>query len=86
VVPSFSAGPYALWMPRRANSDGSDLVPEQQAGLSNANQFMHDHLAALRAARPLAVTPGAANVTDVRLYRVGGEFLKSGVRVTGSAT
>ena len=86
IAPSFSGGPYALWMPRRANTDGSDLVNEQQAGVADSTQFLHDHLAALRAAKPLPVAPGAANATDVRLYRIGGEFLKSAVRVTGSAS
>jgi hypothetical protein len=83
--PTFSGTPYALWLPRRANTHGSDLVAERQTGISDAVQFTRDHLAPLRAARPLPVTRRPAGVTDVRLYRIGGELLKSGVRVTGAA-
>ncbi len=83
--PTMTGAPSGLWLPRRANTQGSDLVPEQETGISNAAQFMRDHLAPLRAARPLSVSPRPAGVTDVRLYRVGGELLKSGVRVIGAA-
>jgi hypothetical protein len=83
--PSFTAGPFALWMPRRANSSGSDIVAEQQAGFADAGQFMHDHLAPLRAAKPLSLAPRAATVTDVRFYRVGGSFLKSAVEVRNAS-
>jgi hypothetical protein len=83
--PTFAGAPYALWLPRRGNATGSDLASEQQAGVSDAAQFMRDHLAPLRAARPLSVSPRQNGVTDVRLIRVGGELLKSAVRIVGSA-
>jgi hypothetical protein len=83
--PTFMSAPYALWLPRRTNAHGSDLVGEQQAGISDAAQFLRDHLAPLRAAKPLSLTPRQAGVTDVRLYRVGGELLKSSVRIVGPA-
>jgi hypothetical protein len=83
VAPTFVGAPYALWLPRRANALGSDIVAEQQAGVVDPAQFMRDHLAPLRKAVPLSVTPRPAGVTDVRLYRVGAELTKTGVQVTG---
>jgi hypothetical protein len=80
---TFSGGPYALWLPRRTNTNGSDTVPEQQAGIADSVQFLRDHLAPVRAARPQSESARQVGVTDVRLYRVGGELLKSGVRVVG---
>jgi hypothetical protein len=82
--PTFTGAPYALWLPRRINTQGSDLVADQQAGIPDEAQFMRDHLAPLRAARPLSLMSRPTGVTDVRLYRVGGELLKSGVRVLGT--
>jgi len=81
--PTFSGAPYALWLPRRTNTLGSDIVPEQQAGVADPDQFMRDHLAPIRNAKPLSLAPRPAGVTDVRLYRVGTELTKSGVQVLG---
>jgi hypothetical protein len=85
TAPTFTSAPYALWLPRRSNAQGSDLVPEQQAGVNDPAQFMRDHLAPLRNAKPLSVARRPSGVTDVRLYRVGGELLKTGVRVRAAA-
>jgi len=82
--PSFSGSPYALWMPRRSTSSASEAMPERQSGFTDRNQFMREHLAPLRAAKPLPLIARPSGVTDVRLYRVGGELLKSAVRVVGS--
>jgi len=81
-APTFTGAPYALLLPRRANSSGSDLVSEQLSGVTNKREFIRQHLAPLRAAKPLSTARRASDVTDVRLYRVGGELLKSAVRVT----
>jgi hypothetical protein len=86
TAPSFAGPPYVLWQPRRGNTGGSDRIDEQQAGVSDTTQFMRDHLAPLRAAKPLSVARRPAGVTDVRLYRVGGDLLKAGVRVLGTGS
>src|SRR5260370_20014357 len=83
--PTFTAAPYALWLPRRTNTSGSDVASEQQAGVADNAQFIRDHLAPLRAAAPQSVSPRQTGVTDVRLYRVGGELLKSAVRIVAAA-
>ncbi|MDQ6675551.1 MAG: hypothetical protein M3069_33285 [Chloroflexota bacterium] len=85
MAPTFSAAPRALGLPRRTNTQGSDIVPEQQAGVADSAQFMRDYLAPIRNARPLSLAPRAAGVTDVRLYRVGAQLTKSGVQILGGA-
>jgi hypothetical protein len=85
TAPTFTGAPYALWLPRHNHGDGSaDLVPEQSAGVADESQFLRDHMAPLRAAKPLSLDPRPASVTDVRLYRVGAMLTKSGVRIVGS--
>ena len=44
---------------------------------------MRDHLAPMRGAKPLSLVPRPVGVTDVRMYRVGTELMKSGVQVAG---
>jgi hypothetical protein len=86
VVPTFTGAPYALWLPRRSNTLGSDIVPEQQSGVSDSAQFMRDHLAPMRNAKPLSLTLRPVGTTDVRLYRIGTDLTKSGVQVLGGAS
>jgi hypothetical protein len=81
--PIFTGQPYALWLPRHNNGGGADFVDEQEAGIADRKQFLRDHLAPLRAAIPLSLTDRPADVTYVRIYRVGGELLQTGVRVIG---
>lgn len=86
-LPTFTSAPYALWAPRHNDGKGGTaIIPEQSAGVADEAQFLRDHVAPLRSAVPLPVTARPADVTDVRLYRVGGQLLKSGVRVQGSVS
>jgi hypothetical protein len=85
--PTFASPPYALWAPRHNNGKGgTTIIPEQSAGVADDAQFMRDHIAPLRSAVPLALTGRTADVTNVRLYRIGGQLLKTGVRVQGSVS
>jgi hypothetical protein len=87
--PTFAGSPYAFWFGRHnTGTGGTDLSAcsaESSVGVSDPDQFMRDHLAPLRAAKPLSLSSRPANVTDVRLYRVGGELMRTGLRVQGSA-
>jgi hypothetical protein len=85
ITPTFTGAPFALWLPRRTNTLGSDIVPEQQAGVSDPAQFMRDHMAPLRNAQPLSSAERPTGVTDVVFYRVGTELTNSGVQVLGGA-
>ena len=79
VAPTFSAAPYAMLMPRRSNSLGSDIVPDQQAGISNSAQFIRDHLAPLRNAKPLALTACERDGrTPVSSWRRANEVRRAG--------
>lgn len=83
--PTFTAAPFALLLPRHNNgAGGTEARPEQVAGMSDLNQFMREHLAPLRAAKPESLDPRPSGVTDVRLYRVGAWQTRSGIRVTAS--
>jgi len=65
-----TSAPYAWWAARKTDGSGSVPAPEQAAGIDDPKQFLRDHLAPLRAAKPQpfgALSPG---VTNVRLYRV----------------
>jgi hypothetical protein len=81
--PTFSGPPYALWLPRHSNGGGSDVAPERQEGISEAGDFMREHLAPLRGAVPVALDTRSEDATNVRLYRVGVSFLHTGIRVSG---
>jgi hypothetical protein len=65
-----STAPYAWWEPRQTVGAGSRSAAEQAAGVADPQQYLRDHLAPLRAARPIPPTPAPADATDVRLYRV----------------
>jgi hypothetical protein len=83
--PNFTGGPYALWQPRlNDGKGGTHYVNEQMGGVDDPDQFFRDHLAPLRAAVPTPLTERDDSVTDVRLYRVGGELMQGGVRVRGA--
>jgi hypothetical protein len=83
AMPTFSGPPYAMWLPRQNQGGGTVLVPEQAAGVDDEAAFLRDHLATLRRAVPSALTTRPANVTDVHLYRVGGQLLRSGMQILG---
>src|SRR2546430_13145495 len=51
---------------------------------SDLAQFLRDHLASLRAAKPLSLAARPASITDVRLYNVGASLTRSGIRIVGS--
>jgi hypothetical protein len=85
--PRFSGPPYALWAPRHNNGKGgSNLASEQADGIVDKADYLRQHLAPLRNAVPAALTARPADVTDVRIYRVGGELMKTGVRVQGASS
>jgi hypothetical protein len=87
--PSFTRAPYAFLLGRHnTGQGGTDLAnsQEQVAGVGDLSQFIQQHLAPLRAARPIPLQPAADGVTHVRLYRVGASLVKSGIRVLGSAS
>jgi hypothetical protein len=77
------AAPCLLWLAQHVQPNNS--TPEQNNGVADANQFMRDHLAPLLGARPLPLSGRPPNVTQVHLYRVGGELLTSGIRVVGES-
>ncbi len=86
--PTFSGAPYAFLLGRHnTGQGGTDLnnAQEHTAGVTDVSQFIQQHLAPLRAARPAPVQSGPAGVTNVRLYRVGASLVTSGIRVLGSA-
>jgi hypothetical protein len=84
AMPSFAGAPYAMWMPRQNQGGGTVLVPEQSAGVDNESAFLRDHLSTLRQAVPVALTTRPADVTDIRMYRVGGQLLRSGMQIVGA--
>lgn len=85
--PSFTGAPFAFWAPRHNNGrGGTDYAAEQSAGIPDEQQYLIQHLVAARSSVPTRLTPRGSDVTDVRLYRVGGELLKDAVRVQGSAS
>ncbi len=81
VTPTCVA-PCLLWLPQHVQPN--DATPEQNNGVADPDQFLRDHLAPLLAARPRPIGGRAANVTQVHLYRVGGELLTSGISVVGA--
>ncbi|MDQ6673756.1 MAG: hypothetical protein M3069_23930, partial [Chloroflexota bacterium] len=80
VAPTCAA-PCLVWLPQHVQPNSA--TPEQNNGVADVNQFMRDHLAPLLAARPLPLGGRPADVTQVHLYRVGGELLTSGISVVG---
>jgi hypothetical protein len=86
AMPTFTAAPYAMWLPRQNNGGGTVPVEEQAAGIADPSQYLRDHLATLRQTAPVALETRPADVTDVRLYRVGGRRLRSGLRVAGGVS
>jgi hypothetical protein len=87
MPPTFLGGPYALWLPRRNTGTGATvIVPEQVAGVTAKGQFIRNHFAPLRNARPLSLAARTAGVTDVRIYNVGASLTRSGIRVVGGTT
>jgi hypothetical protein len=86
--PRFSGPPYAALLARHnTGQGGTDLVntQDQVGGVGDLSQFIQQHLAPLRAARPVSLQAASDGVTHVRLYRVGASLVKSGIRVLGSA-
>lgn len=75
------AAPCLIWLPQHVQPNLA--TPEQNNGVADVDQFMREHLAPLLSARPLPTDGRASDVTQVRLYRVGGELLSSGIRVVG---
>jgi hypothetical protein len=84
ALPTFMGTPYAMWLPRQNQGGGTVLVPEQASGVDDQAEYLRDHLSPLRQALPLPLTTRPAGVTDVRLYRVGGQLLTSGLQITGA--
>jgi hypothetical protein len=84
ALPTFTGGPYAMWLPRQNQGGGSVLVPEQSAGVDDQAQFLREHLGPLRSAVPTPLSARPPDVTDVRLSRVGGEMLRSGLQIRGT--
>jgi hypothetical protein len=80
-----SAAPYAWWLPRRIDGSGSKPVQEQSAGIADPKQFLLDHLAPLRAAKPRALNTAPAGATDVRLYRVFIDTASIALRIEGTS-
>ena len=85
-LPTFTSAPYAMWLPRQNQGGGSVLVAEQSAGIDDQAQFLREHLAPLQNTAPTPLMSRPADVSDVRLYRVGGEFLRSGMHILGTPT
>ena len=84
--PTFTGAPFALWLPRlNDGKGGTRYAPEQMGGVDDPDQFLRDHLAPLRATVPASLAARDASVTDVRLYRLGGELMQGGVRVRGGS-
>jgi hypothetical protein len=84
AMPTFTGAPYAMWLPRQNQGGGSVLVQEQAAGVGDEAGFLRDHLSALEQAVPLALTTRPADVSDIHLYRVGGQLLRSGMQIAGA--
>jgi hypothetical protein len=83
-MPTFSAPPYAMWLPRQNQGGGTVLVAEQAAGIDDEAAFLREHLSALRQTVPTELATRSADVSNVRLYRVGGQLLHSGMRIEGT--
>jgi hypothetical protein len=73
-----------MWLPRQNQGGGTLLVPEQAAGVDDEGAYLREHLSPLRQAVPVALTTRPADVTDIRLYRVGGQLLRSGMEIMGA--
>jgi len=82
-MPTFTGAPYAMWLPRQNQGGGSVLVSEQSAGVDDQAQF-REHLGPLQSTAPSPLMARSADVSDVRLYRVGGESLRSGMHIMGA--
>jgi hypothetical protein len=80
-APTFVA-PYVYWLGQHVQPNEPML--ESASGVDDTAQFMRDHLALLRSTRPLDLNPRPPDVTDVRLYRVGGERLVNALAVRGT--
>jgi hypothetical protein len=84
-MPTFSGPPYAMWLPRQNSGGGTVLVGEQAAGVDDQASFLRDHLSTLRQAVPVALTTRPPDVSDVHLYRVGGQLLRGGMQIVGAS-
>jgi hypothetical protein len=73
-----------MWLPRQNQGGGSVLVPEQTSGVDDQAEYLREHLGPLRQAVPVQLTARPAEVSDVHLYRVGGQLLRSGMQVVGA--
>jgi hypothetical protein len=80
-----STAPYAWWLPRQADGSGTKPTPEQSNGIADPKQYVRDHLAPLRAAKPRPLSGAPAGATDVRLYRVFIDTASTALRIEGSA-
>jgi hypothetical protein len=78
------AEPCLLLLPQHVQPN--DATSEQKSGVADEQQFIRDHLGPLLSASPLPINGRPPNVTQVQLYRVGGEQLTSGIRVVGAAS
>jgi len=65
-----TTAPFAWWEPRQTDGSGTKASAEQAAGIADPQQYLRDHLAPLRAARPRPLGSAPDGTTDVRLYRV----------------
>ena len=78
-----SSTQFAWWLNRASDSRGGTRpVPEQQAGIADSAQYLRDHLAPLRDARPHVLGSAAAGATDIRLYRVSIDTVQVGLHIT----
>jgi len=75
--------PYAWWQQRLPDGSGSKPASEQTASIADPQQYVRDHLAPLRAAKPRPLTPAPSGVTDVRLYRVAIDTASIALRIVG---
>jgi len=77
-----AAAPYAWWSPRKTDGAGTRPTPEQSDGIANRQQYLRDHVAPLRAAKPQPVSAPVPDTTNVRLYRIFIETTATALRIT----
>ncbi|MBV9597052.1 MAG: hypothetical protein JOZ87_09310, partial [Chloroflexi bacterium] len=61
ALPTFTSGPYAMWLPRQNQGGGSVSVAEQAAGVDDQAQFQREHLAPLASTVPTPLTARPAD-------------------------
>jgi len=75
--------PWAIWHGRTdLGGGGSSSYPESDVGITDYDEFLRTHEAALRAAVPKALGENGAGVTDVHLYRVEGDHVSAVLSVS----